>query len=79
MGQVMDTNTGTSNIKVIIVDDQEVIREAFGMLLDSDESVDLVGVLGDGDSAVQMIPVHLLCQGFARTGIAAHYPTSTSS
>ena len=53
----MDTNTETSNIKVLIVDDQEVIREAFGMLLDSDESVDLVGVLGDGDSAVQMISV----------------------
>lgn len=53
----MDKNTETANIKVLIVDDQEVIREAFGMLLDSDESVDLVGVLGDGDSAVQMIPV----------------------
>lgn len=57
MGQVMDTNKGTSKIKVLIVDDQEVIREAFGMLLDSDETVDLVGVLGDGESAVQMIPV----------------------
>ncbi len=59
MGQVMDTNKGKENpnIKVLIVDDQEVIREAFGMLLDSDESVDLVGVLGDGESAVQMIPV----------------------
>lgn len=53
----MDTNKGTSKIKVLIVDDQEVIREAFGMLLDSDETVDLVGVLGDGESAVQMIPV----------------------
>ncbi|MCI0868405.1 MAG: response regulator transcription factor [Chloroflexi bacterium] len=53
----MVTNKGTSKIKVLIVDDQEVIREAFGMLLDSDETVDLVGVLGDGESAVQMIPV----------------------
>ena len=57
MGQVMVTNKGTSKIKVLIVDDQEVIREAFGMLLDMDETVDLVGVLGDGESAVQMIPV----------------------
>lgn len=57
MGQVMDTNTEVANIKVMIVDDQEVIREAFGMLLDSDESVDLVGVLGDGDTAVQMVAV----------------------
>lgn len=57
MGQVMDSKTETINIKVLMVDDQEVIREAFGMLLDSDESVDLVGVLGDGDSAVQMVSV----------------------
>jgi DNA-binding NarL/FixJ family response regulator len=57
MGQVMDTNSFSKRIKVMIVDDQEVIREAFGMLLSSDTTVDLVGVLSDGDSAVQMIPV----------------------
>jgi DNA-binding NarL/FixJ family response regulator len=53
----MNTNTTVDQIKVLIVDDQEVIREAFGMLLSSDETVDLVGVLGDGDSAIQMVPV----------------------
>jgi DNA-binding NarL/FixJ family response regulator len=51
----METNSN-SDIKVIIVDDQEVIREAFGMLLDNDPTVDLVGVLGDGESAIEMIP-----------------------
>ena len=44
-------------IRVLIVDDQEVIREAFGMLLSSDPSVDLVGALSDGESAVNMVPV----------------------
>jgi DNA-binding NarL/FixJ family response regulator len=44
-------------IKVLIVDDQEVIREAFGMLLSSDPTVDLVGALADGESAVRMVPV----------------------
>ena len=53
----MVTHVESENIKVLIVDDQEVIREAFGMLLSSDPTVDLVGVLGDGESAVQMIPV----------------------
>ena len=57
MAQLMNTNTTVDQIKVLIVDDQEVIREAFGMLLSSDETVDLVGVLGDGDSAIQMVPV----------------------
>ncbi len=41
----------------MIVDDQEVIREAFGMLLASDPTVDLVGALSDGESAIQMVPV----------------------
>ena len=44
-------------IKVLIVDDQEVIREAFGMLLASDPTVDLLGALSDGESAVKMVPV----------------------
>ena len=57
MAQLMNTNKTAGQIKVLIVDDQEVIREAFGMLLSSDETVDLVGVLGDGDSAIQMVPV----------------------
>lgn len=46
-----------TKIKVMIVDDQEVIREAFGMLLANDETVDLIGALPDGQSAVDMVPV----------------------
>ena len=50
-------NIELGQIKVVIVDDQEVIREAFGMLLSSDPTVDLVGTLADGDSAIKMVPV----------------------
>ena len=46
-----------ASIKVLIADDQEVIREAFGMLLSTDPTVDLVGALADGESAVRMVPV----------------------
>ena len=46
-----------AKIKVLIVDDQEVIREAFGMLLASDPTVDLLGALSDGESAIKMVPV----------------------
>lgn len=53
----MDSSTDTGRIKVIIVDDQEVIREAFGMLLSSDATVDLVGSFADGETAIQMVPV----------------------
>ena len=41
----------------MIVDDQEVIREAFGMLLASDPTVNLVGALSDGETAIKMVPV----------------------
>ena len=49
--------TELAQIKVLILDDQEVIREALGMLLSSESNVDLVGALADGESAVKMVPV----------------------
>ena len=55
-GQMPATTDG-EKIDVVIVDDQEVIREAFGMLLASDPTVDLLGALSDGESAVKMVPV----------------------
>ncbi len=57
MGQLMDLSTELGQIKVMIVDDQEVIREAFGMLLSSEPTVDLVGSFADGETAIQMVPV----------------------
>ncbi|MCH8206374.1 MAG: response regulator transcription factor [Chloroflexi bacterium] len=47
----------SDQIKVVIVDDQEVIRDAFGILLSNEPTVDLMGALGDGESAIKMIPV----------------------
>ena len=44
-------------ISVLIVDDQEIIREAFGALLVKDPSIKLVGTLGDGVEAGEMAPI----------------------
>lgn len=44
-------------IKVVIVDDQEIIREAFGTLIAHEPTVELVGALSDGEEAVSMVPV----------------------
>ena len=44
-------------IKVVVVDDQEVIREAFGMLISHEPTIDLVGALSNGEEAVRMVPV----------------------
>ena len=49
--------TDLAQIKVLIVDDQELIRETFGTLLSSDPTVDLVGALADGESAIHMVPM----------------------
>ena len=43
-------------IRVVIVDDQEVIREAFGMLISQEPSITLIGTLSDGMEAVAKIP-----------------------
>lgn len=51
------TATEVDQIRVIIVDDQEVIRDALGMIISSDESIEVVGTLSDGESAVKMVPV----------------------
>ena len=49
--------TKQDQIKVVIVDDQEVIREAFGALISQEPSVDLVGALSNGEEALHMVPV----------------------
>jgi DNA-binding NarL/FixJ family response regulator len=45
------------SIKVLLVDDQEVVREAFGTLLAQVPSVEMVGTLGGGEDALTMVPV----------------------
>ena len=49
--------TEVDQIHVLIVDDQDVIREAFGILLSADSTVDLVGALSDGETAIKMVPL----------------------
>ena len=56
MTGLVDTEV-TPKIKVVIVDDQEVIREAFGMLISQEPTVDLVGALTGGEEAIHMVPV----------------------
>ena len=51
------TTTDQDKVKVVFVDDQEVMREAFGMLMSEVPTVDLIGALNDGEEAVRMVPV----------------------
>lgn len=44
-------------LDVVIVDDQEVIRDAFGMLISLEPSVNLVGSYRDGEEAANKVPM----------------------
>jgi len=47
--------TETGPIRVLMVDDHELMREAYGMLLDQDDAVEVIGLGRDGDEAVSMV------------------------
>ncbi|WP_402469876.1 response regulator [Isoptericola aurantiacus] len=42
-------------VRVVVVDDQELIRAGFVALLDSDDGLDVVGEAADGDQAVTVV------------------------
>ncbi|MDG0866234.1 response regulator [Candidatus Lucifugimonas marina] len=47
------TDSGASkNIKVLMVDDHEIMRQAYGMLLNTDPDIEIVGFAGDGQEAL---------------------------
>ena len=46
---------GPIQVKVLIVDDQEIIREMLAMTVSAHPGMALVGTLPDGDSAVKSV------------------------
>jgi DNA-binding NarL/FixJ family response regulator len=45
-------------IRVVLADDQDLVRAGFRLLLDSQEDIEVVGEAGDGDEAVQLARRH---------------------
>ena len=43
-----------SAIRVVVIDDQELVRTGFRMILDVEDDIDVVGAAGDGDEAVDL-------------------------
>ncbi len=43
-----------TTIRVVVIDDQELVRTGFRMILDAEDDIDVVGVAGDGDHAVEL-------------------------
>ncbi|HEU5082549.1 MAG TPA: response regulator transcription factor [Acidimicrobiales bacterium] len=43
-----------SPVRVAVVDDQELVRTGFRMILDVEDDIEVVGVAGDGDEAVEL-------------------------
>lgn len=42
-------------IRVVIIDDQELVRAGFRMILDAEDDLEVVGVAGDGAEAVDLV------------------------
>jgi DNA-binding NarL/FixJ family response regulator len=45
------------SIRILLVDDQELVRTGFRMVLDAQKDMTVVGEAGDGQAAVDMLPV----------------------
>lgn len=43
-----------SIIKLMVVDDQELIRESISFVLNTDEEIDVIGIAGNGEEAIQL-------------------------
>ena len=52
------TAAGTAPIRVLVVDDQELVRSGFCVILDADDGITVVGEAGDGEAAVAAVAAH---------------------
>lgn len=43
------------SIRVLLVDDQELIRKGFRMVLDASNGIEVVGEADDGDTAIELL------------------------
>ena len=54
----MTDTSGPAPIRVLIADDQRVVREGLSMLVALIDDVEVVGVAGDGAEAVRLAEIH---------------------
>lgn len=52
----MGTQDGDGGIRIVLVDDQELVRAGFRMVLDAQADLEVVGEAGDGDDALRLLP-----------------------
>jgi len=50
--------TGPAPIRVVIADDDEVVRAGFAALLATRDDIDVVGAAGDGRTAIRVAAAH---------------------
>ncbi|WP_236008843.1 response regulator [Actinomadura physcomitrii] len=51
----MDDELGAGPIRVVLVDDQELVRAGFTMVLDAQPDIEVVGEAGDGQQALDLL------------------------
>src|SRR5215469_2111909 len=52
------TTSDTAPIRVVVVDDQELVRSGFCVILDAADGIDVVGEAGNGEAAVAAVAAH---------------------
>ena len=55
------------SLRVLIVDDQVLVRTGFRMILEAEEDIEVVGEAGDGIEAIAPPPVTPLVDGVAES------------
>ncbi len=50
-----ESAVATKPIKVLMVDDHELMRQAYGMLLNTDPEIQIIGFAGDGQEALALV------------------------
>jgi CheY-like chemotaxis protein len=54
----MTAPTGPAPIRVLVVDDQELVRSGFCVILDAADGITVVGEAADGEAAVSQAAAH---------------------
>lgn len=56
--QTIDVNPPNQNIRILIVDDQKMIREGLKALIQTESDLEVVGIADDGEDGIKQVELH---------------------
>jgi DNA-binding NarL/FixJ family response regulator len=55
---VSGVDGASDTVRVVVVDDQALVRTGFAMILSAEDGIDVVGEAGDGQEAIEVVRAH---------------------